>query len=216
MDKTLEYLVWALSIIDDYYKRTGEIGFAEAIVWKAAKAHCRAEQKGVETPSGEVETPSVNNEYSCDNCEYGICYLTVSKKIKANESMCVAGNVAEWKLCKAEDKKQCECPASFAQQLQNVIYDLAYVDSVIEEHGVTSNSKSHEMVSRSVRRLTALKEKTLSAQQLESEISVFVNRLEHYSDCDNDELLSDIIKDMEQLIKHEEAADETMRQPSVS
>jgi len=38
MDKTLEYLVWALSIIDDYYKRTGEIGFAEKIgeIWKAA------------------------------------------------------------------------------------------------------------------------------------------------------------------------------------
>ena len=41
MKTTLEYLEWALAIIDDYYDRTGEIGFAEVIVWKAAKAHCR-------------------------------------------------------------------------------------------------------------------------------------------------------------------------------
>ena len=37
MDKTLEYLVWALSIIDDYYKRTGEIGFAEPFIGRCAK-----------------------------------------------------------------------------------------------------------------------------------------------------------------------------------
>ena len=51
MDKTLEYLEWALSVIDDYYNKTGEIGFGEVIVWKAAKEHCRQahQEKTVET-----------------------------------------------------------------------------------------------------------------------------------------------------------------------
>lgn len=45
-EKTLEYLSWALKIIDTYYKETGKIEMAEAVVWKAAKAHCKEQIEG--------------------------------------------------------------------------------------------------------------------------------------------------------------------------
>jgi hypothetical protein len=40
MGSTLKFLEWALSIIDDYFQQTGEIGIAEAVIFKAAKKHC--------------------------------------------------------------------------------------------------------------------------------------------------------------------------------
>ena len=39
MKRTIEYLEWALAMIDANYKETGNIGFAELIVYKSAKAH---------------------------------------------------------------------------------------------------------------------------------------------------------------------------------
>lgn len=39
MGKMVEFLEWALSMVDENYKETGKIGFAEVIVYKAAKAH---------------------------------------------------------------------------------------------------------------------------------------------------------------------------------
>lgn len=39
-DKAVEYLSWALSLVDEDFKAGGNIGFAEVIVWKAAKGFC--------------------------------------------------------------------------------------------------------------------------------------------------------------------------------
>lgn len=39
MAKTVEFLEWALAMIDANFKETGQIEFAEVIVYKAAKAH---------------------------------------------------------------------------------------------------------------------------------------------------------------------------------
>jgi hypothetical protein len=43
-----------------------------------------------------------------------------------------------------------------SKQLQAVIADLTYVETVIKEHGIAAYSKCHEMVARSVARLTAM------------------------------------------------------------
>ena len=37
--ETAKYLEWALAQIDNNFAETGKIGFAEAIVYKAAKSH---------------------------------------------------------------------------------------------------------------------------------------------------------------------------------
>ena len=42
-EKLREYLKWALSMIDENFKETGEIGFAEVIVYKAAKSYIEKE-----------------------------------------------------------------------------------------------------------------------------------------------------------------------------
>jgi hypothetical protein len=45
----IEGLEWALSIIDDYFKQTGKIGFAESLVYTAQKKlvqKCRKETSG--------------------------------------------------------------------------------------------------------------------------------------------------------------------------
>ena len=54
-DKTLEYLDWALSIIDSYYQETGKIHFADVIIWKAAKSYCRAYRKKDESSKYYIE-----------------------------------------------------------------------------------------------------------------------------------------------------------------
>lgn len=40
--KTLEYLNWAIGLIDSYFKETGKIEIADATVWKQAKRHCES------------------------------------------------------------------------------------------------------------------------------------------------------------------------------
>jgi hypothetical protein len=40
-EKLREYLSWALSIIDENFKETGKIGFAEVIVYRAAKSYLK-------------------------------------------------------------------------------------------------------------------------------------------------------------------------------
>lgn len=59
LDKSIEYLDWALSIIDDYFQRYGDIGFAEAIIWKAAKAHCRAAKQQAQI--GSTDNGALND-----------------------------------------------------------------------------------------------------------------------------------------------------------
>jgi hypothetical protein len=44
-DKAVEYLNWALSLIDEDFQAGGNIGFAEVIVWKAAKGFCKEHGK---------------------------------------------------------------------------------------------------------------------------------------------------------------------------
>lgn len=43
-----------------------------------------------------------------------------------------------------------------SQQLQSVITDLQYVDSVTEQHGIVNGSKCHEMIKRSIERLASI------------------------------------------------------------
>lgn len=66
--------------------------------------------------------------------------------------------VQDWcpleKTQSTKQKENSESPSTDAQQLQAVIADLSYVDSVIKEYGVSAGSKCHEMVARSVSRLT--------------------------------------------------------------
>lgn len=47
-----------------------------------------------------------------------------------------------------------ELSATNIQQLQPVITDLQYVESVVGQYGIVAGSKCHEMLSRSIQRLT--------------------------------------------------------------
>ena len=49
-----------------------------------------------------------------------------------------------------------ELAATDSQQLQAVIAELRYIESVVGQYGMVSGSKCHEMLSRSIQRLTAM------------------------------------------------------------
>ena len=56
--KTLEFLDWALAMIDENFKETGKMEFAEVIVYKAAKAHLKESLNKLCGIIDDIEPPS--------------------------------------------------------------------------------------------------------------------------------------------------------------